>query len=96
VGIVPILFGLETRIHFSRRGTALLCPYKSIFRNVIEPAILNRTVLGIVLEASRVLLAGLDERCPPTRVSAGGHFLAVVFILKKESLGGNAHPTNLI
>jgi|GEM_PF-5408299 len=26
------------------------CPYKSIFRNVIEPAILNRTVLALLQE----------------------------------------------
>jgi len=41
-----ILFGLETKINFSRRDTALPCPYRSIFRKVIESAILNRTVLG--------------------------------------------------
>ena len=48
-GLVTILFGLETRINFSRRGTAMPCPYKSISRTVIEPAILNRTVLGLVV-----------------------------------------------
>jgi len=41
-----------------------------------------------------VTIADLNEQCPPTRVSAGGHFPAVVFILKKENLGKNAHPTN--
>jgi len=43
--LIPRLFGLETRLDFSRRGTALPCPYKPIFREVIQSAILNRTVL---------------------------------------------------